>query len=73
MQIKLIGSLCMVSVTKAVKIVWYILDELRKYHFHDFFPLSFQSMSFYFHFHIPAKCILLYSQFSMMGFIFSGK
>lgn len=38
-----------------------------------FFSLSFQSVSFYFHFHTPAKCILLYSQFSMMGFIFSGK
>lgn len=74
MKIKLIGSLCMVSVMKAVKIVLYILDELKKCHFHDsFFPLSFQSVSFYFHFHTPAKCILLYSQFSMMGFIFSGK
>lgn len=37
------------------------------------FSLSFQSASFYFHFHTPAKCILLYSQFSMMSFIFSGK
>lgn len=36
-----------------------------------FFPLSFQSVSFYFH--TPAKCIPLYSQFSMTGFILSGK
>lgn len=74
MKIKLIGSFCTVSVMKAVKIVLYILDELKKCHFHDsFFPLSFQSASFYLHFHIPAKCILLYSQFSMMGLIFRGK
>lgn len=40
MKIKLIESLCMVSVMKAVKIVLYILYELKKCHFHDsFYPL----------------------------------
>lgn len=49
MKIKLIGSPCTVSVMKSVKIVLYILDELKKCHFHySFFPSPFNQHPFIF-------------------------